>query len=251
MSTRFRLIQLPNIAALIAAASLSCKVGSLVDSGTPPTLGDATHLIFVTQPASTTAGAPIEIQVSAVDSAGNIVTVFDGRVSLALAANPGGDALHGSIAVTAVQGTATFSNVRIDKAGSGYTISAGTSGLAGVTSQTFDISAGAPAAAAYTTQPTSTTSGSDITPPVQVQVVDVFGNPVTDYGGTVSVVLAHDGSVLQNASLQGATTVTATGGAASFADLHINQTGLGYTLGVGIPAGGAPVVSQPFDVAPL
>lgn len=254
MSTRPRLIHVPGItalAALVAAASVSCKVGALVDGGTPPTLGDATHLIFVTQPANAAAGTPIEMQVSAVDSGGGIVTVFNGRVSLALAANPGGDALHGTVTVTAVQGTATFSDVRIDKAASGYTISAETSGLTGVSSHAFDVSAGSPASATYTAQPTSTTTGADITPAVQVQVVDAFGNPVTQYSGTVTVTLAHDGSALQDASLQGTTTVTATAGAASFADLHINQTGLGYTLGIGIPAGSTPAVSQPFDVVPL
>src|SRR5215469_5851238 len=53
-----------------------------------------------------------------------------------------------------------------------------------------------------------------------------------------------------SSTLKGTTTVTATGGAASFATLHIDQTGLGYTLGVGIPAGIAPAVSRPFDVVP-
>lgn len=228
----------------------ACKVGSLVDSG-PPNLGNATHLLFVTQPANATAGAPIRVQVSAVDSNGGVVAVFNGRVTLALAANPGGDALHGTVTVTAVQGTATFTDVRIDQAASGYTISAATSGLTGATSGSFDVSAGSPVAATYTTQPSSTASGATITPAVQVEVVDAFGNPVTQYSGTVTVTLAHDGSALKDASLQGTTTVNATSGVASFPGLHIDQTGLGYTLGVEIPAGVAPTVSQPFDVVPL
>ena len=251
MSTRPRLIRLPALAAALAATWTACKVGSLVDSGAPPTLGDATRLIFVTQPTSTTAGTPVRVQVSAVDSSGAVVSVFNGRVTLALAANPGGDALHGTATVTAVQGTATFTDVRIDHAASGYTISAATSGLTGATSGTFDVSAGAPAATTYMTQPTSTASGSNITPAVQVQTVDAFGNPVTQYSGTVTITLVHDGSVLKDASLQGTTTVSATSGVASFPGLHIDQTGLGYTLGVSIPSSVAPTVSQPFDVVPL
>lgn len=250
MSTRHRLIQFPRVALCVVVACAACKVGSLVDSA-PPNLGNATHLAFVTQPASATAGTPIRVQVSAVDSSGGVVAVFNGRVTLALAANPGGDALRGTVTVTAVQGTATFTDIRIDRAASGYTISAATSGLTGATSGSFDVSAGSPVATTYMTQPTSTTSGSNITPAVQVQIVDAFGNPVTQYSGTVTITLAHDGSVLKDASLQGTTTVSATGGVASFPGLHIDQTGLGYTLGVGIPSGVAPTVSQPFDVVPL
>lgn len=250
MSMRTRLIPLPTLAAAIAVTCAACKVGSLVDSGAPPTLGDATRLTFVTQPTNTTAGTPMRVQVSAVDSSGAVVSVFNGRVTLALAANPGGDDLHGTVTVTAVQGTATFTEVTVDRAAGGYTLSAATSGLAGATSGTFNVAAGQPAAATYTSQPSSTTTGSTITPAVQVQVVDAFGNP-TQYGGTVTITLAHDGSVLKDASLQGTTTVSATGGTASFANLHIDQTGVGYTLGVGIPAGTGSTVSQPFDVVPL
>lgn len=251
MNARQQFRKTLRITLVVAVVATSCKVGSLVDNGTPPTLGNATHLTFVTQPSNGTAGRAMRVQVSAVDSNGGIVAVFNGRVTLALAANPGSDQLHGTVTVTAVQGTATFTDLVIDHAASGYSLSAETSGLTGATSSPFDIAAGAAVSATYTTQPTSTTSGSNITPAVEVQVIDAFGNSVTDYSGTVTVALAHDGSALNDASLQGTTTVTATGGAASFSTLHIDQSGLGYTLGASIPAGGAPTVSQPFDVTPL
>ncbi|HWZ27258.1 MAG TPA: hypothetical protein VNX15_01765, partial [Gemmatimonadales bacterium] len=235
----------------ITATCASCKVGALVDT-TPVTLGDATRLVFVTQPAGTTAGAPISaMKVSAVDSTGGIVAVFNGRVTLTLANNPSGDQLHGTVTVTAVQGTATFSDVRVDRAATGYTITAHIDGLADGTSAAFDISPGAPVAATYTGQPTNTTAGAAITPAVEVSVVDAFGNPVTQYTGTVTVSLAHDGSVLKDASLLGTTTVSATAGVAEFTDLHINQSGVGYTLGVELPAGSSTTVSQPFDIVPL
>ena len=241
------------VAAGIAVAALcsSCKVGALVDSA-PPMLGDATHLVFVTEPANTTAGAPLSVlKVSAVDSAGGVVAVFNGRVTLALGANPGGDQLHGTVTATAVQGTASFSDVRIDRTGTGYTLRAHIDGLTDATSAAFDISAGAPAAASYTGQPTTTSAGAAITPAVEVRVVDAFGNPVTNYGGTVTVSLAHDGSVLKDASLLGTTTVSATLGVAEFSDLHINQSGVGYTLAVRLPTGSSATVSQPFDIVPL
>lgn len=235
----------------VAATCASCKVGALVDS-TPPMLGNATRLVFVTEPTGAAAGAPLStLKVSAVDSTGGVVAVFNGRVTLALATNPAGDQLHGTISATAVQGTATFSDVRIDRAATGYTLSAHIDGLADATSTAFDISAGAPAAAAYTGQPTSTTAGTAITPAVRVSVVDAFGNPVIQYSGTVTVSLAHDGSILKDASLLGTTTVSATAGVAEFPDLHIDQSGVGYTLGVRLPAGSSTTVSQPFDIIPL
>jgi len=241
----------PILGIAVAATCASCRVGDLVNS-TPPTLGNATHLVFVAQPANATAGAPLStMKVSAVDSTGGVVAVFNGRVTLSLADNPGGDQLHGTITATAVQGTATFSDVRVDRAAAGYTITAHIDGLADATSTAFDISAGAPVATTYTGQPTTTSAGTAITPAVRVSVVDAFGNPVTGYSGTVTVSLAHDGSALQDASLLGTTTVTATAGVAEFTDLHIDQSGVGYTLGVRLPAGSSPTVSQPFDIVPL
>jgi hypothetical protein len=243
--------QVPMFVTAVAAICASCKVGALVDNK-PPRLGNATHLVFVTEPSGAAAGAPIAtMKVSAVDSTGGVVAVFNGRVTLSLANNPGGDQLHGAITATAVQGTATFSDVRIDRAAAGYTIAAHIDGLADATSTAFDISPGAPVAATYTGQPTTTTEGDAITPAVRVSVVDAFGNPVTQYSGTVTVSLAHDGSVLQDASLLGTTTVTATLGVAAFTDLHINQSGVGYTLGVRLPTASSAAVSQPFDIVPL
>ena len=242
---------LPAILVAAALAASACKVGALVDSGAPPDLGNAVKLVFTAQPASTTAGAPVTMKVSAVDSSGAVVSVFNGQITLALAANPGGDQLHGTPTATATQGTATFSDVEIDRTGSGYTITAHIDHLSDATSRPFDVTAGAPVGARYTGEPTSTTAGSDITPAVQVQVVDAFGNAVTQYSGTVTIALAHDGSALQDASLLGTTTVSATAGVASFGDLHINQSGLGYTLGVRVPAATSAAVSQPFDVVPL
>lgn len=249
MNRRRGLIRFLILAPITAGAS--CKVGSLVDAGAPPDLGNARRLAFVTEPSSTTAGAPLTMKVSAVDSSGNVVAVFNGRVTLALAANPGGDQLHGTVAVTAVQGTATFTDVRLDRSGAGYTITAHIDHLADATSSAFDIAAGSPAAAVYAGQPTTTAAGADITPAVEIRIVDQFGNPVTGYSGPVTVTLAHDGSVLHDGSLLGTTTVSASLGTASFPDLHIDQTGVGYTLGAAIPAGSPATVSQPFDIVPL
>jgi hypothetical protein len=62
-------------------------------------------------------------------------------VSLAIGTNPSTGTLSGTTPVAAVNGLATFSNLSIDNAGTGYTLTASSSGLTGATSSTFNITA--------------------------------------------------------------------------------------------------------------
>ena len=102
-----------------------------------------TQLVFTQPPTTTTAGAPIAppVQLAAQDALGQTVASFGGNVTMALAANPGGDTLSGTKTVAAVNGVATFSDLSIDRAAAGYTLRATTSGLT-VTSASFTIVAG-------------------------------------------------------------------------------------------------------------
>ncbi|HEV8263709.1 MAG TPA: hypothetical protein VGQ06_02080, partial [Gemmatimonadales bacterium] len=115
--------------------------------GSPaPAPGPATHLAFTVQPSSTTAGSTMSpVKVAAQDDAGNTDANFTGSITVALNPNPSGGALFGTKTVTAVSGVATFSDLSIDKAGTGYTLQA-TATVTGATSGTFDIMA-VPAAA--------------------------------------------------------------------------------------------------------
>jgi hypothetical protein len=105
----------------------------------------ATHLAFIVQPSNTTAGSTISpaVQVAAKDDRENTVASFSGTVSVALGTNPGGGTLSGTKSVTALSGVATFSDLSIDKVGSGYTLvaAATAAGLTGATSAPFDITA--------------------------------------------------------------------------------------------------------------
>src|SRR5207245_11122613 len=83
------------------------------------------------------------VRVPAQDARGTTATGFTGTVTAAIGANPGGGTLAGTASVAAVSGVATFSNVSINKAGSGYTLTAAATGLAGMTSTPFGASAGA------------------------------------------------------------------------------------------------------------
>jgi subtilisin family serine protease len=100
----------------------------------------------------------------------------------------------------------------------------------------------------FVVQPSNTLlPGRTISPPVQVAALDALGNVVSSFTGLVTIVIAHDASLLGNAHLLGTTTVVPVNGVATFADLSIDQIGLGYTLGA-TASGLTGVTSNPFNV---
>src|SRR5439155_11341807 len=106
--------------------------------------------------------------------------------------------------------------------GTGYTLTASSSGLTGATSSTFNITPGAPSALAFTTQPTTTVAGASITPAVRVTIQDAFGNTVTSSTAAISIAL---GSNPVGGTLSGTVTVSAVSGVATFSNLSINRAG--------------------------
>ena len=210
----------------------------------------ATELVFTVQPTSRTAGATITpaVQVTARNAAGLTATSFTGNVTLTIATGTGtSDAtLSGTRTVAAVAGVATFSSLSVDRSGSGYKLSATASGLAGATSNAFTINAGAPSQLAFTGQPDSTVATMPITPPVQVTVRDALGNPVKTFTGNVTITIGVDPG---GGTLSGTTTVAAVAGVASFNDLSIDRTGVGYRLQA-TAAGLSSVTSNGFTIAP-
>jgi len=103
-------------------------------SNTAPVLG------FFVQPNTSNVGRVITPAVEVVvrDSLGDTDTDFTGSISLALASNSSGAALHGTTTAQPVNGIASFSNLAVDKAGT-YRLEASTSGAAAVTSAAFSI----------------------------------------------------------------------------------------------------------------
>ena len=73
------------------------------------------------------------------DGVGNTVTNANNLITLALGSNPGSATLAGTVSQTAFSGCATFSNLSLNKSGTGYTITASTSGLTGATSTPFSV----------------------------------------------------------------------------------------------------------------
>jgi subtilase family serine protease len=102
-----------------------------------------THLVVSSQPPSSlTPGATFSVTVKAVDKAGNVVTGFNGNVTLVLANNPGGSVLGGKVTVAAVKGVAIFTGLSLNKAGIGYTLKATSGTLSAATTNAITEAAG-------------------------------------------------------------------------------------------------------------
>jgi hypothetical protein len=99
-----------------------------------------TKLAFSQQPSNGAAGATITpaVTVAIEDANGNVVTSATNQVTLSLI---GGTGLQGILSASAQNGVATFSNLSVSTAGSGYTLSATSSNLTSATSTSFTISA--------------------------------------------------------------------------------------------------------------
>jgi alpha-tubulin suppressor-like RCC1 family protein len=97
---------------------------------------------------------------------------------------------------------------------------------------------------AFLQQPTTTTVGRQMSPPVTVAVADLNGNLVSSFSGTVTLSL---GSSPPGGTLGGPTTAGVVGGIATFAGLTLGPAGSGYTLVASAPLI-SPAASVSFDV---
>src|SRR5437762_6602839 len=209
------------------------------------------HLEFTQPPSTTTAGetmAPVTVTLK--DGQGKVITSFTGNIHIDLSpdANPGGAALGGPQDANANAGVATFSNLMMTKAGSGYRLEATADGVTPVTSASFGVNPAAWIDPKFIVEPSNTTPNRAITPAVKVAVMDRFGNVATSYPYTLWMQIATDGSPGRNATLdQSGNGRAATAGIATFDNLKIDQLGVGYTLyvaGTGVHRAD----SQSFDV---
>lgn len=118
-----------------AAGGDGSDIGAFeVQEGTPD------HLAFNVQPSDNVVGGIITpaVTVTILDSSNN-ATTSTANVTLAIGANAGGGTLGGTTTVAAINGTATFSDLSINRSGAGYTLQASSSSLIGATSSPFTI----------------------------------------------------------------------------------------------------------------
>src|SRR5438093_2509073 len=210
----------------------------------------AKRLVFTGQPSTSPAGSATTpaIRVTARDSFGNTATGFAANVTLAIGNNAGGGTLSGTATQTAVAGIATFSGLTINKAGTGYTLTAAATGLASGTSASFNITAAAAGQLALTTPPSSAAqSGAPFAQQPALQIQDANGNPVSTQGVSVTAAIAT-GPAGGGASLASFTTTSDNNGVATFTGLAISSPTGGYTLTF-TAAGLAPLTSGTITLA--
>ncbi len=216
------------------------QTGILVSPGT------AAMLNVVRQPAATaTAGQVFATQpaIDELDAYGNLET--GDSTSTVTVASTGTAALQGPTTFTLAGGVATFGGLSYDKAETitlQFTTSAGSFSA---TSAHVAVSAAAPAALVIVTQPSSTATAGQafVTQPV-VDELDAFGNLETG-DSTHTVTAASTGT----ASLQGTTTVTLSGGVASFSGLFYDKAET-ITLQFTTSTGGFSATSANVAVSP-
>jgi hypothetical protein len=236
----------------LLAVGVSCHLDKLLNGGggvhtlstSPPVA-----LVFSSLPHAHRAGPLGWVKVSVVDSAGvPVVGAESTTVTVALGSNPSGGTLRGTTSQHPARGVATFSDLWLDRAASGYTFTATTGGLPSVTSDTFTIMPGPATQLTFTAEPNNVGQGGVVTPPVVVTAFDSLDNQATDFTGAVTLTLRQNGATV-NGALSGAS-ANAVAGVATFANLRISNAGQRYTLTAAFGAAAPLAESTPFDVSP-
>ncbi len=103
--------------------------------------GSGDVLVFTQQPSNATAGEIITpaIQVVVRDTLGVPDSAFTSSITIALGSNPVGGILSGTRSVVPAFGVASFGDLSIDRAGTGYKFTASATDAESVTSATFNI----------------------------------------------------------------------------------------------------------------
>jgi len=145
--------------------------------------GSANRLVFITGPTDRQVGQTFSpaIQVQVQDAGGNPVVTAGNSITLVSSVT---GTLTGGATQNAFLGTATFSNLAITKAGTGYTLTALSSGLVSATTSPFDVAQGATTIAITTRNPGSSVPGQQVTVGYDINVTAPAAGGLT---GSVTV----------------------------------------------------------------
>lgn len=232
--------------------------GPAWDIGQNEWISAASQLGFSGQPTPTVAGATITpaVRVTAYDSSGVPLSGYTGTITVAIGSNPGGGTLSGTLAVAAFGGIATFSNLSINNAGNGYTLTATAAGLTSATSASFNVTPAAPptpgvpglvspsnGASGQSTTPTLTWNASANSTSYDIQVATDSG-----FGTIVATQTALTAtSYVPSPVLSAATTYfwrvrgRNSGGTSAYS--------AAFSFSTALPAPAVPVLSSPADGA--
>ncbi|HET7188412.1 MAG TPA: Ig-like domain-containing protein [Gemmatimonadaceae bacterium] len=203
-----------------SATGLTAASATVTVSQTPASLS------IQTQPGGATTGSALATQpvVRILDNAGLLIANSALVVSSAIASGTG--TLSGGPA-TAVNGVATFSNLRVDGTGSVSLAFTTAAPALRATSASFPVAVGAAAKLTLTTQPAATaTSGVALSPQPAVQLRDAANSVVAQSGVVVTAAIASGGGTLGGT----ATATTNASGVATFTNLSISGTAGARTL---------------------
>lgn len=187
------------------------------------------------------------VQVRVVDLTGTLVPTANDTVVATLLPRPGSvGALGGTVSVEAINGVATFENLKLSAPGDGYAIMFRSSrALVRDTTARFNVGAIGPTAKLKLLGvPSTLVAGQVIAPAPKVVAVDSNGTVVRAFSEvvTVTVVGGPPGS-----ALRGTTDVDAVDGVANLSNLWLQVEGTAYRLSVkaeGVAADTSPM----FDV---
>ena len=231
------------MAVLSGSASAVASSTLTITGALPPA-----KLAFLQQPSNGLIGATISpaVQVVVEDANGNPDTSASNPITLALV---GGTGLGGTLTVTPQNGVATFSDLMVSAAGTGYTLLATSPSLTSATSTSFAVSASlpgpvlTPARLVFLQQPSNGVTGTPIAPAVQVAVEDANGNIVTTAITPITVTLTSSKGI-------GGTLWTALpqNGIATFSSVTVGTAGTGYTLFASSPSLTS-ATSAPFTIS--
>jgi hypothetical protein len=190
----------------------------------------AATLAFTTDlPATVTAGSTIgpAVIVTAYDQFNNVATTSTGNVVLAPSSATQVTVL-GTLTRALSSGVATFNDLSVRTAGSGYRLTATLNALPVITSGTLSVRPAAPNRLAMVQQPPANALGGTAWgTPMSVRVEDSFGNLVDT--ATTAVTASLSGGTA-GAVLGGMRTANAVSGIALFPGLSIDRVGSGYTI---------------------
>jgi hypothetical protein len=133
-----------NTAGTYTISASSTGLASATSNSFTITAAASNKLAFLQQPTTTKSGLAITpaVTVQIQDQFGNLeATDNTDSVVLAIATNPSSGTLSGTLTQTASGGIATFSNLSINNAGTGYTLKATSGTLTSATSSAFNITA--------------------------------------------------------------------------------------------------------------
>jgi hypothetical protein len=208
----------------VTSAGLPAALSSVLDV-TPA--APAQLVVSSGPPGSVFAGSGFGLTVLVEDAFGNLVTSFDGGVTVSLAGGPHGAGLGGLSSLAAVDGVATFSGLTLTQAGDGYSLEATSGNLTPATTGPITVTTAAPAQLVVRAQPPETVTAG-IGFGLSVAVEDAYGNLATTYGGEVTIGLSNR----SGGTLGGTLTTTANQGLAEFSVLTLDQVATADTIAV-------------------